>query len=133
MLNSEGKLRIRANTAGGALPIHGARVKIYGAEESNRDVIYLLLTDSDGTTASVSLPAPDKSLSQSPSPAESPYSIYNVEISANGYYTRKINNLPIFSGIESYQIVGMIPSSQSDSTYPEGNTNTTIPESSLNI
>ena len=33
MLNSEGKLRIRAYTASGALPVENALVKIKGAEE----------------------------------------------------------------------------------------------------
>ena len=131
MLNSEGKLRIRANTAGGALPIKGAHVKIFGAEESNKDVIFSLLTDVDGITEAVTLPAPDKSFSQKPYPSEAPYAIYNVEITADGYYTQRINGLPIFAGIESYQIVNMIPGTSNGTVYPEGNTETTIPESNL--
>ena len=133
MLSSEGKLRVRATTAGGALPIVGARVKISGAEEANGGIRYLLFTDNDGTTESVTLPAPDKSFSQKPYPAELPYSIYDVEISMEGYYTQRINALPIFAGIESYQIVNMIPSSANDLIYPNGNTDTTVPESNLNF
>ena len=131
MLNSEGKLRIRAYTAGGALPISGARVKISGAEESNNDVHYLLTTDSDGLTVAVTMPAPDASLSQTPYPQASPYAIYDVEISADGYLTKKISGLPVFSDIESFQGINMIPAANVSTS--NENTDITIPENNLNF
>lgn len=128
MLDSEGTLRIRAYTAGGALPIPGAVVRITGAEEANRLVSYSLLTDRNGSTNIVSLPAPSLSYSLSPSPAEVPFALYNVEISADGYYSKRINGISVFSGINSVQLVNMIPVSSDSQDYPRGNINAIIPE-----
>lgn len=129
MLNSEGSLTVRTYTAGGALPVSGALVRIQGAEEANRFVSYTLITDRDGLTPRITLPAPSVSYSLSPGPAESPYSIYDVEISASGYYTKRINGLTVFSGIDSVQQVNLIPASATPGAdYPRGNVNATIPE-----
>ena len=132
MLNSEGKIRIRAYTAGGALPIEGATVRIRGAEEDNRFVSYSLLTDRDGLTESVSLPAPDIDYSLNPDAYEKPYTIYDIEIVAPGYYSKRINGLSVFSGIESVQLVNMIPEGGSPvEDYPRNNINANIPDNDL--
>ena len=129
MLTSEGRIRIRAYTAGGALPIEGATVRIMGAEEDNRLVSYSLMTDKDGLTESVALPAPDVNFSLSPSPTEKPYALYNIEITAPGYYSKNINGLSVFSGIESVQLINMIPEGSSPiEDYPRNNINADIPE-----
>ena len=128
MLDSEGTLRVRAYTAGGALPIAGAVVRIMGAEEANRLVSYSLITDRNGITEAVSLPAPSISYSLSPSPAEAPFAVYDVEVSANGYYSKRINGVSVFSGVNSVQLANMIPSSSGAEDYPRGNVNTQIPE-----
>lgn len=128
VLNSYGSLRIRTYTAGGALPVSSALVRIQGAEEGNRFVMHTLLTDRDGLTEKVILPAPAVQYSLSPSPAESPYSVYDVEISADGYYTKRIEGLTVFAGIDSVQLVNMIPSSGAPiESFPRGNVNATIP------
>lgn len=128
MLDSKGTLRIRAYTASGALPIPNAVVRIRGAEELNRLVSYSLLTDRNGITEAVTLPAPSLSYSLSPSPAEAPYALYDVEISANGYYSKVIKGISIFSGVNSVQLANMIPNSGGAQDYPRGNVNTLIPE-----
>ena len=132
MLNSEGKLRIRAYTASGARPVENALVKIRGAEEDNRLVAYTLVTDSDGLTPEVTLPAPSLEYSLYPDPAEAPYSIYDVEISAPGFYTKRISGLTVFPGVNSIQLVNMIPySGEGYEDYPRGNINMIIPDSNI--
>ena len=132
MLNSEGKLRIRAYTAGGALPVENALVKIRGAEEDNRLVAYTLVTDFDGLTPEVTLPAPSLEYSLSPDPLEAPYSVYDVEISAPGYYTKRISGLTVFPGVNSIQLVNMIPySGEGYEDYPRGNINMVIPDNDI--
>lgn len=129
MLDDFGVLSVRTYTAGGALPVEGAVVRIEGAEELNSDFSRSLVTDEDGKTEDIILPAPRRSLSMSPSPTETPYAVYDIEITANGYYTKKIYGLTVFSGINSVQLVNMIPeSSDSIGDYPRGNINATIPE-----
>ena len=132
MLNSEGKLRIRAYTAGGALPVENALVKIRGADEDNRLVAYTLVTDFDGLTPEVTLPAPSLEYSLSPDPSEAPYSVYDVEISAPGYYTKRISGLTVFPGVNSIQLVNMIPySGEGYEDYPRGNIKMVIPNSNI--
>lgn len=129
MLNSSGTLTVRAYTAGGALPVEGAVVRIMGATEENRLTVLSGLTDRDGITERFTLPAPEASLSLAPSPAELPYSLYDLEISAPGYYTKRINGLTVFSGINSVQLINMIPGSGNMvEDYPRGNINYIIPE-----
>ena len=129
MLNSSGTLRVRTYTAGGALPVKGAVVRVTGASEDNRLVSYSTITDRDGLGEIFILPAPSVDYSLAPSPAELPYSVYDLEISADGYYTKRIRGLTVFSGINSVQLVNMIPGSGNMiEDYPRGNINYIIPE-----
>ena len=129
MLDSSGTLTVRAYTAGSALPVPGAIVHIFGASESNRLITFSAVTDRDGITEKFILPAPSVDFSLTPSPAEMPYSLYDLEISAPGYYTKRINGLTIFSGINSIQLINMIPGSgKTVEEYPRGNINYIIPE-----
>ena len=132
MLDSSGTLRIRAYTAGGALPVKGAIVRITGAGEDNGLISYSLVTDRDGQTEAVTLPAPSINYSLAPNPAELPYSLYDVVITAPGYLTKRINGLTVFSGVNSVQLINMIPGSKEQpDDYPRGNVNSVIPESDL--
>ena len=128
MLDSEGVLRIRTYTASGALPVEGAVVEIRGAEEENSTVVYSVLTDRDGITEPIALPAPSLSYSLSPSPSEKPFALYDVNINAEGYYPKRILGVSVFSGINSWQNANMIPISSGVGEYPRGNVNVIIPE-----
>ena len=129
MLDSTGTLRIRTYTASGALPVAGAIVRIRGAEENNRNVSYSVTTDRDGLTPKVLLPAPNVDYSLSPDPMESPFAVYDVEITASGYYPKRIIGLTIFSGVDSLQLVNMIPGSNDYAVnYPRGSQNAIIPQ-----
>jgi len=124
-----GTLSVRAYTASEALPVGGALVEISGTEESNRDLYYSVITDRDGKTEDILLPAPVRSLSLAPGTIEVPYSVYDMEVSAPGYYTKNIYGLTVFSGVTSMQLVNMIPLSETnpEKNAPEGNLDTTIP------
>lgn len=129
MPNSQGTLRVRAYTAGGALPVAGAIVRVRGASEDNGSVSFTSVTDRDGLSELFTLPAPDRDLSLAPSPEELPYSLYDLEISAEGYFTKHILGLTVFSGINSIQLVSMIPGSgRTVEDYPRGSINYIIPE-----
>ena len=128
MLDDFGSFIARAYTAG-ALPVEGAIVRISGAEEANRDIAYSLVTDMDGLTEMVNLPAPNRRFSQAPNPAEQPYSVYNLEIVAEGYYPKRIMGVTVFPGINSVQRINMIPLKEpGNGNYPRGNVNAFIPE-----
>ena len=127
---SYGKLRIRTYAAAEALPVESALIKIYGTDEYNKDVAYSLLTDSDGITAEISLPAPLRSYSVSPGAKKCPYAVYNVEIAKSGFYPKRIDNVPLFAGTSAVLPIEMIPLSYADdgSIIPQSNLNSTIYE-----
>ena len=113
MPNSYGNLRVRAYTAGGALPVANAIVRVKGGEERNRYVAYSLITDRDGITTILPLPAPEMGYSLTPYPSGEPFYIYDVEITADGYFPEIIRGVQIFSGVNSVQPIALIPLSQS--------------------
>ena len=128
--NNIGSMVITALTAGGALPVEGTVVKITGVDEENRTVEYSLITDKDGITEKISLPAPSRNLSLSPGAAEQPYAQYNVEISAPGFYTKRLFGVAVFEGTETLQQVNMIPLPDKETgvSYPRNNLNTVVRE-----
>ena len=130
MFNNTGTLVVRTFTAGGALPVKNAVIKIKGAGEENSDINYSILTDIDGATKIITLPAPPRALSVNREATEIPYAIYDIEVAATGFYPKKIFNVVVFEGIETLQPVNMIPSSFFDdnTSYPQNNLSTTIYE-----
>ena len=126
-----GNLSVRALTGGGALPVEGAVVRISGAGENNSDIEYSLITDLDGITERIDLPAPSIEFSLNPGQSEQAYSLYNVEISSEGYYTKRIFDVPLFEGISAVQLVDMVPKGKIHGegvTYPRGNLNVIVLE-----
>jgi hypothetical protein len=113
-MTETGYLSIRVGTAGGALPVVGADVRIVGKDLENQGLIYLLTTDQSGKIQAVALPAPQKALSQNPDSAAESYSTYDVTVFKEGFYTQRIQALPIFSTITSTQFIELIPLSAFD-------------------
>ncbi len=122
-----GTLRIRATSASGAIPISGAIIRITGAEEGNTDVKKSLVTDNDGITPKANLPTPRRIYSLTPEEEEVPFALYDVEAVADGYYTKKIFGVAIFSGINAILPINMIPlSDRQYENYPKGNVNANL-------
>ena len=128
--DKSGTMIVRTYTAAGALPVAGTVIRIFGVDEENRFVEYSIVTDIDGVTESITLPAPSRVFSQSPGAAEPSFAHYNLEITAPGYYTKRINNVSVFDGEETIQLVNMIPIEINDNnaTYPRNNLNVFIQE-----
>ena len=127
MLSSHGTLAVRAETAG-AVALENVSVRISGAGEENRFISYSLLTDVDGVTPDVELPAPPVELSLSPHPKDAPYATYDIVLEREGFYTRRIYGVAVFAGIKTLQIVNMIPTTNEALVdLPRGNINVFIP------
>ena len=121
---SIGFLEVAVKTANGALPIEGARVSIYeylpSSEGTSGALLYSILTDGDGHTPRLALEAKSKELSMTPG-NDSPFSVYNVSVEREGYYSNQYINVPIFQGITAIQPVELIPLFEygaSDDDYP---------------
>ena len=109
MYDSMGTLRVRAFTAGGALPIEGALVELRGGDEENVDIIRSVITDKDGVGIFRDLPAPNIKYSLDPKPTQRPWSNYSLDVFAEGYGQKHIDEVKVFSGIESYQPLNLLP------------------------
>lgn len=110
-----GFLRIRVLSAGGSLPVENAIVTIsdYNGEDSDGEILYSLRTDNGGLTPTASLPAPPASLSQQPGSVQ-PYSLYNVTVLKDGFYTVENVGVMVFDQVVAVQPVNLIPLSESD-------------------
>lgn len=119
--SSNGYLIVKVSTASGAIPVEAASVIVQGNDEDNQNVLLSFLTDRDGLTLKATLPAPNRSLSEAPSPSSKPYSTYNIDVFKEGYYPQHYNNVPIFEGITAVQNARIIPSSEFDAQTPYTN------------
>ena len=118
---SNGFLIVKVSTASGAIPIENAVVIIQGKDENNQDILLSLLTDRDGLTPRVMLPAPNRELSESPFPPSKPYSVYNLDVFKEGYYPQHYNGVPIFQNITAVQNARIVPVSEFDAQTPYTN------------
>lgn len=115
---SNGYLIVKVSTASGAIPIENASVIVQGKDENNQNVLLSLLTDRDGLTPRITLPAPLKELSEAPLPSSKPYSVYNIDIFKEGYYPQHYNGVPIFQNVTAVQNAHIIPFSEFDAQNP---------------
>lgn len=109
-------LRFRVYTARNALPIKGAVCAVRKRHNGKVITLHTLITDSSGQTPAIALPAPSASLSQTPDNTVQPYALYDATISADGFNTVEIRNIPIFEGVLSVQRVAMIPQTEENMT-----------------
>lgn len=110
-----GYLILHVTTAGGAIPLEGAKidVKTYTPisdfkPETRGDTVASPVSGPDGNTVRIPLSAPPKSLSESPGNG-TPYALYSVDATLDGYYSQSYAGIPIFDGITSIQPIILIP------------------------
>ena len=113
-LNSYGYLIVKVSTANGAIPIENASVIVQGKDDNNQEILLSFLTNRDGITPRIMLPAPPKELSESPSPVSKPYSVYNIDVFKEGYYPQHYNGVPIFQNVTAVQNAHIVPASEFD-------------------
>ncbi len=113
-LTGIGYIKAEVTTGSGSAPVEGATVIITKKKGDKTMLIKMLVTDENGETEEVELPAPDISYSESPDPAERPFSEYRISVSADGYYTVPEIIVPVFSTVKSIQPVAMIPLAEFD-------------------
>ncbi|MBQ8304068.1 MAG: hypothetical protein IJX79_03890 [Clostridia bacterium] len=108
--SGQGSLIVILTTARGAFPLSGGEVRVY--ENESGALISTLRTDENGHTAVLSLPAPRRILSESPSQSgAATFSLYDIEAARSGFKTTRIKSVPIFDGVTSLQTVDMLSNS----------------------
>lgn len=112
--NESGTLRVETFASDRAFGVGSARVMIFLELPSGNVAVFDGITDINGQSDTVRLPAPPRALSQSPQTGENPrlpYSVYSVYVEHPAYVRSVFTNVPVFSGIESIQPVRMIAKS----------------------
>ncbi len=104
--DDEGYLQIRTVTAEGAVPLKNAVAVI--TDGKTGALIAQLRTDADGLTAAVPLRTLSRTLSEVEGNPQ-PYDTYNIEITLDGFYGVKSENVAVFGGITNLQTVSLIP------------------------
>lgn len=111
-MESEGYLVVHVTTARGSIPLEGAAVSIRVNEDAESapraDILYATTTNRDGNTERITLSAPPRENSMSPSEVP-PFSTYHLEVRREGYGMQSFVALPIFAGITAIQPVDLIP------------------------
>lgn len=121
---SIGYLIVKVSTARGAIPLENATVSIRGTPEQNSGILYSFETNQSGLTPKIALPAPRKSISQTPGNIP-PYSLWNIDVFYKGFSTAHYTNVPVYAEITSVQNADLIPLPEGFSpsdTYNESST-----------
>ena len=111
--SANGVLRVHVRTAGGALPVKGARVTVSTASRAPDDeLLRILYTDLSGTTEDLVLPAPSASASLE-ADAEGPVNAeYSVSAEMRGFYGVRHSFVAVYDGVVSIQNILLIPTAE---------------------
>ena len=91
----QGRILVRVQTALGALPVSEATVIVSRTRNGTKEVVNFQLTDKSGKTPEITVPAPPKSDSQSPSESL-PFADYSITVRNPMYYTAITDNVQVF-------------------------------------
>lgn len=104
-----GTIRVEVFASDRAFGIGSARVMIFLNLPSGNVAVFDGLSDVSGSVPAIKLPAPARSLSQSPNNGGAlPYSLYTIYVEHPSYVRALFNNVPVFSGTESIQPVQLL-------------------------
>lgn len=107
--NSIGYILVNVRTGDESWAIENAVVMITAIIDGRRMIIASGLTNQSGTTQRFEVPVPESALSQQPFSETRPYNLFDVSVTAKGFFNERSVDVPVFSGITSVQNFAMIP------------------------
>lgn len=107
----KGSLVLFVYTARMAIPIKHAYISIW--KPKTKELLGFRVTNEQGQTALFEMPTPDIGLSLSPqsedAPYQTPFTLLDVQVDHAAYQSVRIENVQLFPGRESVQMVNLIP------------------------
>ncbi|SHM35170.1 MULTISPECIES: carboxypeptidase regulatory-like domain-containing protein [Ruminococcus] len=105
----KGYIQVNVRTGDDTSAVAGAMVAVTAVVDGKRLVLASGVTNESGTAPKFTLPVPDLVHSQSPSPDERPYNLFDITVTADGFFKARSVDVPVFSGITSVQNFNLIP------------------------
>lgn len=109
-----GYVSARIYTSRGQLPLIGAVMTVLSNESDPPRLLGKRTTDKNGLTTSVTVSAPDESLSESPGDI-TPFATVDIRIDHPDYYTVFINNAQVFANQTTLVDTGLVPLIENES------------------
>ncbi len=103
-----GYLTIRVYQANAQLPLTGAAIAVTQPADSGSRLIASRLTDRSGKAGPITIATPSRADSQVPGFSR-PFAVVDVTAEKPGYERILVENVQLFSGIETQQNLKMIP------------------------
>lgn len=104
-----GTLKVAVTTARKTIPLPSAEVTVTHQIGDRQHIFHQVRTNESGIVEQLPLPAPQKSLSQTPDSTQKSYASYDIQITLPGYQSAFFTAVPIFDGVESIQSVDLTP------------------------
>lgn len=123
-----GYLVIQTFTARQALPVAGAHVTVSRQNGDGEDLYKIAVTDMNGRTQVMALPAASRELSQQPG-VNNPFTTYIIRVNAAGFVPVRDFRVPVYGGVTAIQPTELIPLPETASDQPEDVGPITIVES----
>ena len=106
---AKGYLVVQVSLASQSLPLAGAEVKIYQKVDGNANLIKTSLTDPEGKTEKLQVDTPELINSETPDNGLPVFSVFDILITAKGFYSVAVKDAQVFPERTSLQYVNMIP------------------------
>ncbi len=107
--NGKGVIVVNVRAGDQADPIENAVVHVSSINDGNRFYNATGVTDNSGTTQRFIVPAPSLSYSQIPDSKVRSYALYDISVTAKGFFNARSVDVPVFEGITSVQNFSMVP------------------------
>lgn len=107
--SANGYIQVYVRTGDESSPVIGASVTVTAIVDGARMMIASGVTDENGTAPRFTVPAPDILHSQAPDPSDRPYSLFDVSVTAEGFFNARSVDVPVFPEVTSVQNFSMIP------------------------
>ena len=105
----KGYIQVNVRTGDDTSAVAGAAVSVTAVVDGKRLVLASGVTDESGSAPKFTLPVPERIHSQAPSPDERPYNLFDITVTAVGFFKARSVDVPVFSGITSVQNFNLIP------------------------
>ncbi|MFQ9696316.1 MAG: peptidoglycan-binding protein [Zhenhengia sp.] len=110
---STGSLIVETTTdpaIGPLRPLPGIQITVKERQATGERIVAQLVTNANGQTPVIQLPAPPSELTEEPQTTETPFSPYIIEAQGENVIPTQINGTQIFSTIRSIQPIRLTPS-----------------------